>query len=423
MEELAKRFRNPVDPFRIVIVRDMWLTGFDAPCLHTMYLDKPMHGHGLMQAIARVNRVFRDKPGGLVTDYLGLAQELKTALAVYTESGGRGKAALDQDEAVLILLKHYEICCGLFHGFDRSRWTISDGKGRLALLPAAQEHILAQRDGKKRLARAVGDLTRAFALSVPDERALAIRDEVSFFQAVKAVLAKGGSPGTGRGPEEVEHALRQIVSRAVFSDGVLDVFKAAGLKRPDISILSEDFLAEVRDMPQRNLAVEMLHKLLQEEIRRKEKKNVVRARSFAEMLERALLRYRNRAVETAQVIEDMISLAREIREADRRGENLGLTEDEMAFYDALGTNDSAVEVMGDRQLCLIAKELLSAVRENVTIDWSIRETVRAHMRAVIKRILRRRGYPPDRQAKAAELVLEQAEALCRDWGDDEKPQS
>jgi len=415
-EELAKRFKDRDDPFKMVIVRDMWLTGFDVPCLHTMYMDKPMRGHSLMQAIARVNRVFKDKPGGLVVDYLGLAHELKSALATYTESGGKGRTAVDQEEAVAVMLEKYEVCCGIFHGFDRSAWIAGDPKERLAILPAAQEHVLKQEDGKNRLARAVTELSKAFALAVPHEKALEIRDDVAFFQAVKSVLAK--SAGVDRGsPEEIDHAIRQIVSKAVASDEVIDIFAAAGLKKPDISILSDEFLAEVRGLPQRNLAVEMLRKLLEGEIKARGKKNIVQARSFAEMLENAIRRYQNRAIETAQVIEELIAIAKDLREADRRGEKLGLTEDEIAFYDALEVNDSAVKVLGDETLRSIAQELLRAVRNNVTIDWTVRENVRAQMRVMVKRILRRYGYPPDKQARATELVLEQAEVVCRDWAE------
>ncbi|MCB2187888.1 MAG: type I restriction endonuclease subunit R [Deltaproteobacteria bacterium] len=413
-EELANRFKDPKDHFRVVIVRDMWLTGFDAPCLHTMYMDKPMRGHGLMQAIARVNRVFKDKPGGLVVDYLGLAHELKLALATYTESGGKGRTAVDQEEAVAVMLEKYEICCDIFHGFDWSDWLAKDPRQRLALLPSAQEHVLQLDDGKNRLVKAVTELSRAFALSVPHEKALDIRDDVAFFQAVKSVLSKGADT-TGKSPEEINHAIRQIVSRAVSSDEVIDIFAAAGLKKPDVSILSEEFLAEVKGMPQRNLAVEMLRKLLESEIRTRRKKNIVQARSFSEMLENSIRRYHNRAIETAQVIEELIELAKDLKEADRRGENLGLTEEEVAFYDALEVNDSAVKVLGDETLIIIAQELLKAVRNNVTIDWTVRENVRAQMRVMIKRILRRYGYPPDKQEKATQTVLEQAEVICRDW--------
>jgi type I restriction enzyme R subunit len=413
-EALANRFRDAADPLKLVLVRDMWLTGFDAPSLHTMYIDKPMRGHGLMQAIARVNRVFRDKPGGLVVDYLGLAHELKAALATYTESGGTGRTALDQDEAVAVMLEKHEVCCGLFHGFDWSKWVTGTPPERLGLLPAAQEHILAQENGKDRLARAVRELSQAFALAVPHVEALRIRDGVAFFQAVQAVLAKR-APGEARPEEELDHAVRQIISRAVTPEGVVDIFAAAGLAKPDISILSEEFLSEVRGMPQRNLAVELLQKLLRGELRTRRRKNIVQARSFAELLEQSLRRYQNRAIEAAQVIEELIGLAKQMREADQRGEALGLSEDELAFYDALETNDSAVKVLGEPTLRGIARELVASVRANVTIDWTVRENVRAQLRVIVKRILRKHGYPPDKQEKATQMVLEQAAVLSVEW--------
>ncbi len=507
-EALANRFRDPNDPFRIVIVRDMWLTGFDCPSLHTMYIDKPMRGHGLMQAIARVNRVFRDKPGGLVVDYLGLAQELRDALATYTESGGTGRTAIDQEEAVALMLEKYEVCCGLFHlpapppspfyvyaiqcedgslyightgnllqrwvehkagtasewtkrhrplriahyelaetheqalrmesewktgfgrqrlkhliekggarqagGFDCSLWKSGTPADRVALLPAAQEHILAQENGKERFIRAVRELSQAFALAVPHEEAMRIRDDVAFFQAVQSVLSKR-APSEARPEEELDHAIRQIISRAVASEGVIDIFAAAGLKKPDISILSDEFLAEVRGMPQKNLAVELLQKLLKGEIATRRRKNVVQARSFAEMLEQTIRRYQNRAIEAAQVIEELIALAKEMREANERGEKLGLSEEELAFYDALETNDSAVKILGDETLRAIARELVRTVRSNVTVDWTLRESVRAQLRVLVKRVLRKYGYPPDKQEKATQTVLEQAEAFSAEW--------
>ncbi len=413
-EDMALRFRDPNDPFQIVIVRDMWLTGFDAPSLHTMYVDKPMRGHGLMQAIARVNRVFKDKPGGLVVDYLGLADELKKAMVTYTESGGTGKTALDQEEAVAALLKHYEICRGLFHGFDWSLWLTGKPHERLSVLPAAQEHILALDDGKARLLRAVTDLSSAFALAVPHEQALRIRDDVGFFQAVRAVLAKN-TPGDRRTDEELDHAIRQIISKAVASDEVVDIFTAAGLKKPDISILSDEFLAEVHGMPQRNLAVELLRKLLSGEIKSRARRNVVQARSFADMLDQSVRKYQNRAIETAAVIEELIQLAKEMRKANARGDELHLSEDELAFYDALEVNDSAVKVLGEPTLVKIARELVETVKKNVTIDWTVRENVRAQLRVIVKRILRKYGYPPDKQEKATQTVLEQAELLSELW--------
>ena len=413
-EALARRFRDPADPLRMVIVRDMWLTGFDAPSLHTMYVDKPMRGHGLMQAIARVNRVFRDKPGGLVVDYLGLAHELKQALATYTESGGTGETALDQEQAVAAMREKYEVCCGLFHGFDRTAWVAGTPAEQLGLLPAAQEHVLAQENGKERCLTAVRALSQAFALAVPHAEALRIRDDVAFFQAVRAALAKHAAPA-GRTDEELDHAVRQIVSRAVAPDGVLDIFAAAGLDKPDVSILSDEFLAEVRGMQRRNLAVELLQKLLAGELATRCRKNLVEARSFAGMLEQTIRRYQNRAVEAAQVIEELIAIARELREAGARGEALGLSDDELAFYDALGVNDSAVQVLGDETLCGIARELVTTVRGNVTIDWTLRENVRAHLRRLVKRILRKHGYPPDKQEAATRTVLEQAEVLSAGW--------
>ena len=413
-EALAKRFRDYADPLQVVIVRDMWLTGFDAPSLHTMYVDKPMRGHGLMQSIARVNRVFKDKPGGLVVDYLGLAQELRRALATYTESGGTGQTALNQNEAVAVMLEKYEVCCGLFYGFDWSKWISGTPQERLGLLPAAQEHILAQEDGKDRCVQAVRELSQAFALAVPHEDALRIRDDVGFFQAVQSVLAKS-APSSARSKEEMDHAVRQIISQAVASEGVMDIFAAAGLEKPDISVLSDEFLAEVKGMPQRNLAVELLQKLLKGELTTRRRKNVVQARSFAEMLEQTLRRYQNRAIEAAQVIEELIELAKEMREANARGEQLGLAEDELAFYDALETNDSAVQVLGDETLCNIARELVETVRNNVTIDWTLRENVRANLRRLVKRTLRRYGYPPDKQENATQTVLAQAEVLSEGW--------
>ena len=413
-EALANRFRNPADPLQIVLVRDMWLTGFDAPSLHTMYVDKPMRGHGLMQAIARVNRVFKDKPGGLVVDYLGLAQDLKTALATYTESGGAGRTALDQDEAVAVMLEKYEVSCALFHGFDRSKWTAGNAQGRLGLLPAAQEHVLAQEDGKERCLNAVRELSQAFALAVPHPETFRIRDDVGFFQTVRAALSKRAT-GEARPEEDLDLAVRQIISRAVASEGVLDIFAAAGLDKPDISVLSDEFLAEVQGMPQRNLAVELLQKLLKGELHSRRRKNVVQARSFTEMLEQTLRRYQNRAIEAAQVIEELIQLAKDMREANARGEQLGLSDDELAFYDALETNDSAVQVLGDETLRAIARELVDTVRDNVTIDWTLRENVRAKLRAMVKRILRKHGYPPDKQEKATITVLEQAEVVFEGW--------
>lgn len=396
------------------MVRDMWLTGFDAPCLHTMYVDKPMRGHGLMQAIARVNRVFRDKPGGLVVDYLGLAYQLKIALANYTESGGKGTTAINQEDAVAVMLEKYEICCNLFHGFDWSLWKNGTSEQRLSILPAAQEHILSQENGKERCLTSVTELSKAFALAVPHEKAIGIRDDVGFFQAVRSALAKSTSISE-KSPEELDMAIRQIISRAIVTDKVIDIFDAAGLKKPDISILSDEFLAEVRSLPNKNLAVELLCKLLNDEIKTISRRNLVQSRSFAEMLEKTIRAYQNRTIETIQIIDELIGLAREMREAKNRGEQLGLSDEEIAFYDALETNDSAVKILGDKVLKTIARELVDTVRKNVTIDWTVKESIRAKLRIMVKRILRKYGYPPDKQEKATQTVLEQAELLCDGW--------
>src|SRR5229473_1541689 len=374
-ERIAERFKDENDPLKLVLVRDMWLTGFDVPCLHTMYADKPMQRHGLMQAIARVNRVFKDKPGGLVVDYLGLADQLKKALTDYTESGGKGKPVFDQEEAVAKMLEYYEICAGLFHGFDYSKFKTGKPRERLAVIPPAIEHVLQQdKDkGQERLLKSVTQLSRAFALSV-----------------------------------------RQIVSRAVASDRVIDIFSAAGLKSPEISILSDQFLAEVKGLPQRNLAFEALKKLLNDEIRVRSRKNLVQSRLFSQMLEECIRKYQNRAIETAQILQELIDLAKQMREADKRGEELGYTTEELAFYDALEVNDSAVKVLGDDTLKTIARELVDTVHKNTSIDWTVKESVRAKLRTMVKRILRKHGYPPDKQEKATQTVLEQAELLCRD---------
>ncbi len=351
--DLADRYKDPSNPFKIVIVRDMWLTGFDVPPLHTMYIDKPMQGHGLMQAIARVNRVYKDKPGGLIVDYLGLAYHLQKALAAYTESGHPADTAIDQNVAVAEMLERFEICLGLMHGFDWSKFKTGTPQEKLGVLPLAQEFILAQEDGKNRLLKAVNELSLAFALAVPDLRALAIRDDLAFFQAVRAALVKSTVEGE-RYVEDIDHAIRQILSRAVITDQVIDIFAAAGLKKPEISILSDAFLAEVKGMPQKNLAIELLRKLLNDELKSRMRKNLVQSRSFTEMLEHTIRLYQNRTLESAEVIAELIKLAQEMREAQKRGQKLQLTDDEIAFYDALEVNDSAVKVLGDESLKEIA---------------------------------------------------------------------
>ena len=372
-----------------------------------------MRGQGLMQAIARVNRVFRDKPGGLVVDYLGLAHELKRALATYTESGGTGQTALDREEAVAVMLEKYEVCCSLFHGFDWSAWVSGTAAERLTLLPSAQEHVLAQENGKDRCVTAARSFRRPSRSPCRMPMRSASVTTWPFSRLCNPCWPNARTARQSR--RRCWTTPFANSSRAVASEGVIDIFAAAGLEKPDISILSEEFLAEVRGLPQRNLAVEFLRKLLTGELSTCRRKNVVQTRSFAEMLERTIRKYQNRAVEAAQVIEELIQLARDLREADARGEALGLSEDELAFYDALETNDSAVSVLGDEMLRGIARELVETVRGNVTIDWTLRENVRANLRRLVKRILRKHGYPPDKQEKATRTVLEQAEALSVGW--------
>jgi len=412
-EDLAKRFKDPNDPLKLVIVRDMWLTGFDCPCMHTLYIDKPMRGHGLMQAIARVNRVFRDKPGGLVVDYIGIADQLKKALATYTESGGQGRTTVDQSEAVVILQEKYEIVASMFHGFDYARFFSAKASDRVAVIPEAMEHVLGIEDGKTRYLQAVLELSKAFALAVPSKQALELRDEVGFFQAVRAGIVKATESGK-KSPEDLDIAVRQIVSKAVASQGVIDIFAQAGLKNPDISILSDEFLADIQGLPQKNLALEMLRKLINDEIKVRSRKNIVEARSFREMLQASILKYKNRGIETAEVIEELIELAKKMKAAQHRGEELGLNESEIAFYDALAKNESAVESLGDDTLITIARELADRIRKSATIDWTIKETVRAEMRTLVRRLLRRYKYPPDQQEAATDLVLSQAETLAND---------
>ena len=414
--DIGDRMKDPSDPLKLVIVRDMWLTGFDVPSLHTMYIDKPMRGHGLMQAIARVNRVFKDKPGGLVVDYLGIADDLKKALSEYTESGGEGKPTLDQEEAVALMLEKYEVVTGMFHGFDFRKFFSSSITEKMTIISLAQEHILGLDKGKDRFLGYVTQLSQAFALSVPHAETFKIRDDVGFFQAVRSRIAKFET-GTGKTDDDLDSAIRQIISKAVVSDRVIDIFEAAGIKKPDISILSDEFLAEVKGMPHKNLAFELLKKLLNDEIKSRSKRNLIQGRSFAELLEQAIKKYQNKAIEAAKVIEELISLAKKMREADKRGEDLGLTFDEVAFYDALEVNDSAVKVLGDDELRMIARELVQTVRNNVTIDWTLKESVQAKLRIMVKRILRKHGYPPDKEKKATDTVLEQATLLCKDWAD------
>jgi type I restriction enzyme R subunit len=413
--KLANRFKDSRDPFRIVIVRDMWLTGFDAPCLHTMYADKPMQGHGLMQAIARVNRVFRDKPGGLVVDCLGLADQLKHALATYTESGGQGNPTFDSAQAIAVMLEKHGIASDMMHGFDWDQWTTGKPTERLGLIPAGQEHILEQDDGKRRWLQVVAELSRAFALCAASDEATAIRDDVSFFQAIQAALSKQSS-NNRKSPEQIDAAIRQLVSKAISTEGqVIDVFTAAGLPRPDISILSDQFLAEVRGLKHKNVAAELLEKLLKDELKVRSRRNLVQSQVFSEKLKQTLNAYHNRAISTMQVIEELIKLAKDLDAATKRGEDLGLSDDEVAFYDALAANQSAVIAMGDDKLKVIAAELITQVRKSVTIDWTLREGARAKIRVMVKRILNKYGYPPDLQDEAVKTVLAQAELLSAGW--------
>jgi len=408
-EALATRFKDPETDFKIVIVRDMWLTGFDAPCLHTMYADKPMRGHGMMQSIARVNRVFKDKPGGLIVDYIGLAQNLREAVATYTGSGGGGKPVIPVKDAIAVMREKLEILQDFLHEFEYQAWFENDTAAKLALLPSAADFVLAKEDGEKRFKQLVGDLSKAFALCASTDEALEARDEVGFFQSVRVALIKTAPPKE-RTEEEIEAAVRQLVDSAVQPDQVVDIFKQAGLDKPDISILSDGFLEGLRNMPERNLALETLKKLLTGEIREARKSNMVQARGFAEMLEQAVLRYQNRSIEAAEVINKLIELAKKVQQSKRRGKELGLADDEVAFYDALADNESALE-MGDETLKKIAHELVESVRKSVTVDWTIRESAQAHMRRVIKRLLRKYKYPPDAQDTAVKLVIEQASLM------------
>jgi type I restriction enzyme R subunit len=410
-KRLETRFKNPADPFKLVIVRDMWLTGFDAPCLHTMYVDKPMRGHNLMQAIARVNRVFKDKPGGLVVDYIGIANELKAALADYTQAHGRGKPTIDAHEALAVLQEQMDVLHDLLHGVEYPDFRTKAWQ----LLPAVANHVLGLDDGKKRFADTVLAASKAFALCCTLDEALTYRDELAFLQAVKAALTKHAGTDKKLTDEQKEHALRQIISRAVVSDEVIDIFSAAGLKRPDIGVLSDEFLEDVRHMKERNLAVELLERLLKGEIKSRFKTNVVQSAKFSELLQQSLTRYRNRAVETAQVIEELIEMAKKFQAAAQRGESLGLNSDEMAFYDALAMNEAAVRDLGDETLKKIAVELTLSLRKSVTVDWAKRETVRAKLRVMVKTLLRRYKYPPDKQDDATETVLRQAETISAAW--------
>ena len=412
-QKLAERMKQNDSSLKIIIVCDMWLTGFDAPALHTMYLDKPMKGHNLMQAIARINRVYKDKPGGLVVDYLGIAGALREAMQTYTVSGGKGRPTLNQAEAVAVMKEKFEIVRQLFHGFDYESFFSADVSRQMQILLDAEEFILGLDEGEKRLKQHSLELSKAFALSVPHIEALAIRDHVAFFQAVRARLNKVTQKGPS--PEDYSSAIRQIVDKAIAPAGVVDIFEAAGLERPNLSILSEEFLAEVRGMERKNLAVEALQKLLNNEVKVRFSTNAVKARSFSDMLEKSLQKYKNNSLEAVHIIEELIDIARKIRDSEKEAESLGMSSDEIAFYDALATNGSARKVMGDKQLRNLAALLVKRVRANLTVDWTLRQDAQARLRIEVKRLLREYGYPPDEQKIATELVLEQASLFGDEW--------
>lgn len=419
-KSIGDRLKDPKDSLKLVLVRDMWLTGFDAPCLHTLYVDKPMTGHNLMQAIARVNRVFKDKEGGLIVDYLGIAQDLKKALSVYTSSGGKGKIEFDQEEAVAKMEELYEIVLDLFHGFDYKLFFGLQPREKLNFLLDATDFILGLDKGQERFNTNVSNLSKAFAISVPHPTALAIRDDLSFFQAIKARISKLRESNKKRSDEEVETAIRQIISDALISTEVIDIFQAAGLQNPEISglnILSNEFMAELKDMPRKNLALELLRRLLNDEIKKRSTRNIIQSKKFSEMLADAIKRYQNNAITAAEVIEEMIRLAKELKEADKRGEDLKLDFRELAFYDALEVSDSAVLVLGDDILKTIARELVESVKNSVTIDWDKKESVQAKMRVMIKRILKKYGYPPEKQDQAVKTILDQAKLIADDFSE------
>lgn len=440
--DLADRMKDPSDSLRLVIVRDMWLTGFDAPSLHTLYVDKPMRGHNLMQAIARVNRVFKDKPGGLVVDYLGIATNLKKALSFYSDAGGKGDPTEKLEKAIDMMLEKLEVVIQLFAEesrsqkdilveepqayyanslrFDYRRFFKASPQEKMSIILQAEEHILGLQDGKNRFIREVSLLSQAFALSVPHEKALEIKDDVAFFQAVKARLMKFEGIDAGKSNSEVESAIKQIVDEALSSDKVIDIFEAAGIEKPELSgleILSDEFLLEVKGMKHQSLALELLKKLLNDEIRIRTRTNLVKSKKFSEMLEGAIKRYQNNLLSTAEIIQELIHIANEIKVSDKEGEKFGLTKDEVAFYDALEMNDSAVKVLGDKQLRDIAREITDKVKANATIDWTIRESARAKLMVIVRRTLNKWGYPPDLQEKAIETVLKQAELLANNWTD------
>ena len=412
--QLAERMKDPDDELKLVIVRDMWLTGFDAPVMDTLYIDKPMKGHNLMQAIARVNRVYKDKPGGLIVDYLGIASDLKKALSFYADAGGKGDPTVLQEQAVQLMLEKIEIINQLYHGFAYEDFFEADTSRKLSLILAAEEHILGLEDGKKRYIDEVTALGQAFALAIPHDQAMDAKDEVAFFQAVKARLAKFDSTGSGRTDEEIETTIRQVIDQALVSEQVIDVFDAAGIKKPDISILSEDFLLELKGMAHKNVALEVLKKLLNDEIRARAKMNLVKSKSLMEMLEQSIKKYHNKILTAAEVIEELINLSRDIVHMDSEAKQMGLSDYEYAFYTAVANNDSARELMQRDRLRELAVVLTDTIRQNATIDWTIKESVKAKLKVAVKRILRKFGYPPDMQMLATEIVLRQAEMIANE---------
>lgn len=411
---LAERMKNPDDELQLVIVRDMWLTGFDAPSMHTLYIDKPMKGHNLMQAIARVNRVYKDKPGGLIVDYLGIAADLKKALTFYSDAGGKGDPTILQEQAVQLMLEKLEVVSQMYHGFEYENYFEADTSKKLSLILAAEEHILGLEDGKKRYINEVTALSKAFAIAIPHDQAMDAKDEVSFFQAVKARLAKFDGTGSGRTDEEIETTIRQVIDKALVSEQVIDVFDAAGIKKPDISILSEEFLMELKGMEHKNVALEVLKKLLNDEIKSRAKKNLVKSRTFLEMLENSIKKYHNKILTAAEVIEELINLSKDIVEMDNEARHMGLTDFEYAFYTAVANNDSARELMQQDKLRELAVVLTETIRQNASIDWTIKESVKAKLKVAVKRILRKYGYPPDMQMLATETVLKQAEMIANE---------
>jgi type I restriction enzyme R subunit len=408
---LADRMKDTDDELKLVIVRDMWLTGFDVPCLHTLYIDKPMQGHNLMQAIARVNRVYKDKPGGLVVDYLGIASDLKKALSFYSDANGKGNPTEQQEQAVDLMLEKMEIIQQMLSKIDYKPYFDADVSTKLSLILQTEDYILGLQDGKKRFVNEVNALSKAFAIAIPHDEAMSVKEEVSFFQAVKARLCKFDITSSGKTSEEIETTIRQVIDKALVSNQVVDVFDAAGIKKPDISILSEEFLMELKDMEHKNIALEVLKKLLNDEIKVRMNRNIVQGRTLMEMLENSIARYHNKVITAVEVIDELIGLSKHIVEQDDAAKNLGLSEYEFAFYSAVADNNSAMELMGKEKLRELAVVLTETIRNNTSIDWEIKENVRAKMRVAVKRLLRKYGYPPDMQLLATETVIKQAEMI------------